>query len=173
MKTCNRCGAPLAEDARFCGNCGAQVETTSYQGSSQQVSASQEPSQAQGNPYQQQPYNQYAPGQGGSYQNQNPYGAPGGYYQAPQPGQPVSSSTYLVLSILALLFCLPLGIPAIIFATKIDRANQEARYQDAAKAAKTCKILLIVAGSLLAAVIVLYILFVAIFAGFASASWYY
>ncbi len=77
-----------------------------------------------------------------------------------------------MLSILALLFCLPLGIPAIIFATKIDRANQEFRYQDAAKAAKTCKILLIVAGSLLAALIVFYILFVAVFAGLASA-WYY
>ncbi len=170
MKTCNQCGAPLAEDARFCGNCGAPVETSSYQETTQQEPVYGEPGQSsQGNPYQQ-PYHGYAPGQGGTYQN--PYSAPGGYYQPPQPGQPVPSSTYLVLSILALLFCLPLGIPAIIFATKIDRANQEFRYQDAAKAAKTCKILLIVAGSLLAALIVFYILFVAVFAGLASA-WYY
>ena len=172
MKTCNHCGAPLAEDARFCGNCGAPVEIgTSQENQYQEPPTYEEPNNAfQQNPYQA-PYGGNAPGQGGSYP-QNPYGMPGGYYNSPQPGRPVISSTYLVLSILALLFCLPLGIPAIIFATKIDRANQEARYQDAEKAAKTCKILLIIAGALLAACIVFYILFVAIFAGVAAA-WYY
>lgn len=199
MKQCNQCGAQLAEDARFCGNCGAPAGDNSIEAqTSAQPSPAQEqgavppapespsyqaqqgvpPSQpsygdhpaGQGNPYQQ-PYGE-SPNQG-FYQRPGPYGAPnGGYYGAPQPGRPVTSSTYLVLSILALLFCLPLGIPAIIFATKIDRANQEGRYFDALKAAKTCKVLLIVAGSLLAAFIVFYIIFIAIFAGYASA-WYY
>ncbi len=62
MKTCNQCGAPLAEDARFCGNCGAPVETSSYQETTQQEPVYGEPGQSsQGNPYQQ-PYHGYAPG---------------------------------------------------------------------------------------------------------------
>lgn len=201
MKQCNKCGASLPDDARFCGNCGEPVGDTqtesqnpphsSEEGQQDTVQPFSEPGSyqnpPQGNPDQQpyssygaeennyqQPYGGgYGAGQGDSYQQpQNPYGAPnGGYYGVSQPGQPVTSSTFLVLSILALLFCLPLGIPAIIFATKIDRANQEGRYQDALKAAKTCKVLLIVAGSLLAALIVFYVIFIAIFAGYAAA-WY-
>lgn len=170
MKICSRCGAPLAEDARFCGNCGTAVQDNTFHNYSQQEPPiyGQPNGNVQGTSYQQP--GEYQNTQGGYYQN--PYGTPGGQMYSPQPGSPVSSTLYLVFSILALLFCLPLGIPAIIFATKIDRANQEGRYLDAQKAANTCKILLIIAGALIAVTILLYIVSLFALAGAAS-TWYY
>lgn len=68
------------------------------------------------------------------YGQQQPYGQPGGYYQ------PQCPSNYLVWSILStLLCCLPLGIVAIIYSTKVDSAWNAGNFGEAQKASSQAK----------------------------------
>ena len=70
-------------------------------------------------------------------------------YQPSQPWQPegntmpgavTKSTPYLVWSILVTIFCcLPLGIPAIVFAAKIDNCNAQGDFAGAAENARKSK----------------------------------
>ena len=68
-------------------------------------------------------------------------------YQQPSaqqsvPQQPVGTKpkNYLVLSILATIFCcLPFGIPAIVFSAKVDSSWNAGRYQEAQDASRKAK----------------------------------
>ena len=77
-------------------------------------------------PYQQQPY------------QQQPYQQP---YQQPQYQQPsVCPPTYLAWSIIVtLLFCLPFGIVAIVYASKVSGLWSQGRYDEAQRASNTAK----------------------------------
>ena len=84
--------------------------------------------------------------------------------QEPQP-QPVQQQpvgpkpkNYLVLSILATLFCcLPFGIPAIIFSAQVDSHWNAGRYQEAYNASRKAKTWMLVSVILGALIIFSYI----------------
>lgn len=151
----------------------APQDRNSYQyGAPNQGSYDQNGQQGQQNPYQYGAPNQGGYGQSAPQGQQNPYqyGAPnqGGYdqngqqgtyqYGAPnqgnygQPVKEISGTPYMVFAILTLLFCcMPLGIAAIVFASKINslqKAGDYAGAQDAAKKAKICTIIGAVGGAI-------------------------
>ena len=69
------------------------------------------------------------------------------YNAASSSGQKVDQTPYLIWSIIiALLCCLPLGIPAIVFACKISSFNNTGDYTRAQDAARKAKIWTIVCG---------------------------
>lgn len=82
------------------------------------------------------------------------------YYNQPQPEpqpaqqQPIGPkpTSYLVLSILATIFCcLPFGIPAIVYSAKVDSHWNAGRYleaQDASRKAKTWMLISVIIGVL-------------------------
>jgi hypothetical protein len=111
---CPKCGAANADSARFCKECGQEM--TSYQQvwdgpvlakQSQAVQPYQAPQNYQSPPGYQAP----------------PYQAPG--YQAPQYqlmpvyAAPVSIPNHMVFAIFSLWFCLPTGIPAVVYASQV------------------------------------------------------
>lgn len=92
---------------------------TPYQGANPEGGFQQQPYQQQ--PYQQQPYQQPNPQQGG-YQGD-------AYHRPPMP------KTYLVESILMILFCcLPLGIVALIKGQEVNSLYQSGQYDRAQEA---------------------------------------
>jgi hypothetical protein len=85
-------------------------------------------------------YGQYGQGQYGQGQYGNPYGAPQtpGYGYGPMP--PGSVKTYLVESILLLLFCGGLfAIPAIVYAAQVNSKLQMGDYQGAVASSENAK----------------------------------
>ena len=128
---CQNCGQALSEGAHFCRNCGAAIDETGAatppaQAPSAQVNAAPAPSDAS-NPYAQQ----------SAYQNP--------YAQDAQPPRAVNGTPYLVWAIISTILCFwPTGIPAIVFAAKINRCNEDGDAVAAAEAAKTSKIWTIV-----------------------------
>ena len=71
------------------------------------------------------------------YQQSNAYQEPRAYQTQPTGPQPKS---YLVLSILATIFCcLPFGIPGIVFAAKVDNLWTSGFYQEAEEASRKAK----------------------------------
>lgn len=131
--TCPKCGALLPDDAVFCAQCGAATQAAQTQ-----------PPVGYGG--------QETPPQQPVIPPQYSYNTP------PQTSGPqINGTTYLVFSILAtVLCCLPLGIPAIIFATKIDKAQAMGDYMGAQDAAKKSKMWSIIAAASCAVVLVLY-----------------
>lgn len=79
----------------------------------------------------------------------------------PQPEAPTTSSTpYLVCSILVTLFCcLPLGIPAIVFASKIDSCNTRSDFAGAAENARKAKNFMIWGAVISVVFTILYLVF--------------
>ena len=120
---CTQCGQQVPDGSRFCTNCGAPVPEPQYTAP--------------------QPEPQYAP-------QPEPQPEPQRVQQQPMGTKPRS---YLALSILATIFCcLPFGIPAIIFAAKVDSCWNSGRYleaQDASRKAKTWTLVSIILGALI------------------------
>lgn len=79
-------------------------------------------------------------------------------YTVKQP-QAVNQTPYLVWSILVTIFCcLPLGIPAIVFAAKISGESDAAKAMDAARKSKMFSIIGAVVGGVVSVIIlILYI----------------
>lgn len=142
---CPKCGMSLPDDAVFCAQCGASVQGA--QDPNQTFNAQQPPM----NPPQ---YNNY------SYQTQQPMGE-----------KPINGTTYLIFAILAtVLCCLPFGIPAIIFATKIDKAQATGDFAGAADAAKKSKMWSIIAA--VGSIVYMIIIVAFTFAGVAGNMYY-
>ncbi len=101
---------------------------------------------------------QWPPSQQGGKPPQ--YGQPGQYQQGQQyPQGPVKS--YLVESILSLLFCGGvLAIPAIVFACQVDSKLKSGDYNGAVQASKSAKTWLMVAVGVASGIIVLSLMFV-------------
>lgn len=124
----------MSETPVFCPKCGVSNHPMNYRCQScgtvlPQQQAPQTPPPQQPNPYQN-PYQQ-APGQYG----QNPY-----YSERPAPPFPKPNNG-LVGAILSTVLCgcLPLGIVAIVNASKVDSAWAEGRWDDAARFAKNAQ----------------------------------
>lgn len=95
---------------------------------------------------------------------------PPGYYAyippPPPPGMP-RPSNYLAWAIVTIILFWPIGIPAIIKSTQVDRLWLEGRYGEAQQSSNTTKTLCLVATILAAVFIVLsVILFFAVFNSF-------
>ena len=169
---CNKCGSELEAGAKFCAVCGEPVPQAP--GSEpQQPQQPQQPYQsAPGPEAQQQPYGYTAPQQDAGYT-----------YSAPQPQAapvyanvpPVSGTAYLVWSIIVTIFCcLPLGIPGIVFASKIDKLaamGDLAGAQDAAKKSKMFSIIGAIVGVVV--IVVTIIFYVAVIGAAVGGSSYY
>lgn len=141
---CPKCGATLPDDTLFCAQCGA-----SMQAQPDQMSGAQQPPNIPP---------QYA------------------YNTQQQPGKaPINGTTYLVFAILSTVMCCPpFGIPAIVFATKIDKLQAMGDFEGAANAAKKSKMWSIIAAAAVAVLFVLYIIFIVLIGvSFAGNAMYY
>ena len=163
--TCTKCGSELESGAKFCAVCGEPVPQAP-----EGDGAAQQPYQSA--PQQQPTYNYGAPQQDASYSYgaAQPQASPV-YANVP----PVSGTAYLVWSIIVTIFCcLPLGIPGIVFASKIDKLaamGDLAGAQDAAKKSKMFSIIGAVVGAVV--IIVSIIFYVAVISAAVSGSYYY
>lgn len=84
-------------------------------------------------------------------------------YSAPVGAEPVKGTSYLVWSILVTIFCcLPLGIPAIVYAAKIDSCNARGDFYAAAEAARKAKSFCIWGAVLTVVFAILYFVFFAL-----------
>lgn len=185
---CSKCGASMPDDSTFCPQCGAAVtpaaaeevkgagteptaepigeaassfaETLSQTGAPQ--AGAQIPS---GEPYvYSQPTQQIPP--------QYAYNAPqqgfNGAQQPPNGAKLINGTTYLVFAILiTVMCCLPFGIPAIIYATKIDKLQAIGDFVGAQAAAKSSKMWSIIGGISLVLLVIVYIVLMVL--GFAAA----
>lgn len=141
---CPKCGATLPDDTLFCAQCGASMQA--------------QPEQTNG--------------------VQQPYIPPQYAYNTPpqQSGKPpINGTTYLIFAILSTVMCCPpFGIPAIIFATKIDKLQAMGDFEGAANAAKKSKMWSIIAAATVAVLFVLYIIFIVLIGvGVAGNAMYY
>ena len=108
---CKKCGMQIDDSARFCEHCGAE----------QHPAAEPQPQAAAWQP--DEPQQAYQP-----------------VYTPLPDAAPVKGTAYLVWSILVTLFCcMPLGIPAIVFAAKIDNCNARGDFAAAAENARKAK----------------------------------
>ena len=108
---CKKCGLQIDDGVNFCEHCGADQRPVA---------------EAQPQP----PFPQPEQPQAGYHSVFDTQPAP----------SPVKGSTYLVWSILVtLICCLPLGIPAIVFAAKIDNCNARGDFAAAAQNAQRAK----------------------------------
>ena len=169
---CRFCRNEVPEGEKVCPTCGTPVEPEEKNDSegmkdSEQIPYGQYGMPEQGNygqsvpQGQQNPYQYGTPEQGNYGQNvpqgqQNPYQYQYGASNQGNYGQPVkeiSGTPYMVFAILILLFCcMPLGIAAIVFASKINSLQSAGDYagaQDAAKKAKICSIIGAVGGAIM------------------------
>ncbi len=114
---CKKCGMQIDDNAFFCEHCGADQRPAA---NAQPEAAVWQPSQPE---YSAEPQQGYQP-----------------VYNTMPGAEPVKGTAYLVWSILVTLFCcLPLGIPAIIFAAKIDNCNAQGDFGGAAENARKAK----------------------------------
>ncbi len=100
-----------------------------------------------------------------SYQNPN-----GPYYSDPSSNPngrpPYKPDSYLILSIISTIFgCLPLGIVAIIYASKVENLYFNGRYEEACHASNEAKKWSIISLIVLAAMLALYFIFIFVSAG--------
>ena len=173
---CTFCGEEIPVGARFCANCGTPVATQENEESREDsnqddvVKEMNEPSIEYNYSYGQTSDSSqaYESGQSneGSYfaygqPNRAGYQQPNGmnyqqmYDQQSSVGKPINGTPYLIFSILTTLCCcLPLGIAAIVFSSKINALQNSGDYAGAQSAAKKAKILCIVGaiGGLIASV---------------------
>ena len=81
---------------------------------------------------------------------------PGMYPPHIQP-RPINSTPYLIFAIITtVLCCLPLGIPAIVYASRIDSALKLGDYYGAQDAAKKAKLFCILSAAISVVVVLLY-----------------
>lgn len=188
---CKNCNQIIDDNAKFCPNCGTPQNPASQE-NRQQESGSQDPysqDTAQPNTYSQdetqnpsqnsqpqyyydQPdngyYNQAGNNQSGYYNQADGYNQYGGAYH--NPGEAINSTPYLVFAILSTICCcIPLGVPAIVFASKISTAQQMGRMDEARDCAKKAKIFSIIAA--VVGVVASIIYFIVIIA--ANSAYYY
>jgi len=163
---CPNCGSQIPDEASFCPHCGADLRAAAQPAGQTPPTGEQQPSQPQGSG--QQPAQQgYCPD--GRQQPQDAWQAPAqqpsyGYNPGPEVQPAVKGSTYLIWSILVtLLCCLPLGIPAIVYASRIDGCNARGDFAGAAQNAATAKKLMIIGAICAAVVLVIYVIAVAVF----------
>lgn len=118
---CPQCGQPIEGEMRFCTNCGAPIPPAVDPQPEPQQTYQQPPMEPQPEP---QPAKQT--------------------YAGPRP------KSYLVLAILSTIFCcLAFGIPAIVFAAKVDNLWNVGDYkgaEDASRKARNWTIAAIVTG---------------------------
>lgn len=188
---CIKCYQEIPEGSKFCPYCGAeqaaapaagaetvqpaqevqpeinaQTEAPAEPETSAQAEAPAEPetsAQAEANQQYQEAPNYNAGYQGGySYGNSNPngtYQTPPSYRQEPE----INWVPYLVLSIISTVCCcIPAGIAAIVFSSKINSEMSAGNIEEARKAAKTAKIWIIVSVVAGALAIILYAIFLAV-----------
>lgn len=165
MKKCISCGLEMKDDDIFCPACGA---------------AQPAPEPGSAAVFTDTPTGQGAPA--GNISNsygvqQNAYGAQGGTgnpggtwggqpnYGVPQ--KPPGTTGMLVWSIILILFCLPLGIPALVFAAMSSSDND---YATAAHHVHLSKIFCIIGTVLTAVAIVAYVVFIVVFVYFAGSA---
>ena len=118
--------------------------------------------QSNENPYQygnsgQNNENPYQYGNGGQ-SNENPYQYGNTQYNAGQ--KPINGTPYLVFAIIStLLCCLPLGIVAIVYASRINSLQKNGDYAGAQNAAKKAKLFTIISAVAALVVTIFYIIF--------------
>ena len=139
---CEHCGQPIVGDTKFCTNCGAPVPPP----------VDPQPQQPQ------QPYYEPQPNPQPTYQTEQQNNFQNDY----QPQQPVGDkpNNMLALSIVTtILCCWPLGIPAILNATKVDKFWNNGQYDEARNASKKAKTFIIISAAVGFVVSILYAIF--------------
>ena len=184
---CKFCGNDLPEESKFCPSCGAPVEPEEKQEQSEQSAEAKQ--QENQNPYE---YGVPGTDNGSGAQNENPYqyGSAGQDNENPyqygstgqntsadynanngtygQPQKPINGTTYLIFAIIStLLCCLPLGIVAIVYASKINSLQRSGDYAGAQNAAKKAKMFTII-GTVAALVVSIFYIIFAIVIGIGS-----
>ena len=184
---CKFCGNDLPEESKFCPSCGAPVEPEEKQEQSEQSAEAKQ--QENQNPYE---YGVPGTDNGSGAQNENPYqyGSAGQDNENPyqygstgqnpsadynanngtygQPQKPINGTTYLIFAIIStLLCCLPLGIVAIVYASKINSLQRNGDYAGAQNAAKKAKMFTII-GTVAALVVSIFYIIFAIVIGIGS-----
>ena len=176
---CKFCGNDLPEESKFCPSCGAPVEPEEKQEQSEQSAEAKQ--QENQNPYE---YGVPGTDNGSAAQNENPYqygsaeqdnenpyqygstgqntsadyNANNGTYGQPQ--KPINGTTYLIFAIIStILCCLPLGIVAIVYASKINSLQRNGDYAGAQNAAKKAKMFTIIGTVAALVVSIFYIIF--------------
>lgn len=141
---CKFCREEIPEGAKVCPTCGTPVEPEAEETQDTGRTQDQQTQYQYGIPGQNQQggYQYGTPGQSqqGGYQ----YGTPNqGNYGQPQ--KPVSGTPYMVFAILiTLLCCLPFGIAAIVYASKINACQKAGDYAGAQEAAKKARLFSII-----------------------------
>lgn len=96
-----------------------------------------------------------------SFRNPN-----GQNYSNPDGSPLYKPDSYLILSIISTIFgCLPLGIVAIIYASKVENLYFNGRYEEACHASNEAKKWSIISLIVLAVMLVLYFIFIFVSAG--------
>ena len=184
---CKFCGNDLPEESKFCPSCGAPVEPEEKQEQSEQSAEAKQ--QENQNPYE---YGTPGTDNGSAAQNENPYqygsaeqdnenpyqygstgqntsadyNANNGTYGWPQ--KPINGTTYLIFAIIStILCCLPLGIVAIVYASKINSLQRNGDYAGAQNAAKKAKMFTII-GTVAALVVSIFYIIFAVVIGIGS-----
>ena len=134
---CKKCGKQIDDSAFFCEHCGADQR-----------------------PAAQPQFNEPAPMPQFDMPAEPQQGYQPVFNTAPD-SAPVKGTAYLIWSIVVTLFCcLPLGIPAIVFAAKIDNCNAQGDFAGAAENARKAKNFCIWGAVASAVVYLLYIVFI-------------
>ena len=178
---CKFCGTDLPEGSKFCPSCGAAVEQADNQNQFDQFDSSKSTEEKEQN-NNQNPYgygvpesrqeNTYQYGNNASNENtyQYGYGRSGENQYTDynnmnstsygQSQKPINGTLYLVLAILStLLCCVPLGIVAIVYSSKINSLQKKGDYQGAQNAAKKAKLFTIIGVVIALVVSIFYIIF--------------
>lgn len=119
---CSNCGQPIVDDTKFCTNCGAPVPPL--------AEPQPEPQQQYYNRQTQQ--QSYSPEPQQQYYNQQPQQS---YQASPDPGEKPNNRLGQAIA-LAIIFCVPLGIPGIVNAAKVDALWKEGKYEEARSASR-------------------------------------
>ena len=129
---CTKCNRELHEKAAFCPHCGARLMDEENLQLQEGLNMSE---------------NRYNQNESGNGYGQNMYGS-AQIVSGRNPVPPrVNSTPYLIWAVIVtILLCWPLGIPAIIYAAKIDGLQRIGEYQEACEAARKSKYFSIAAG---------------------------
>lgn len=167
---CKFCGLDMPEEATVCPFCGTPVHSSEENQIPEQKETTDEGKEA-GNEqlhggtysYQQdfeQKYNHTYHQNNGQYQNP-------GMYNMNYPGQemkPVNSTPYMIFAVFTtLMCCLPFGIAAIVYASRINSLQRMGDFAGASQAAKKAKTFSIISAVMTLIVMIAYgVLFVAL-----------